>query len=538
MSTVAESQTQLGRRQRPWLRSEPAILGLVGAITLVGLLVRLSWFGNSLFGDELSTYFIVTGNSLGHVVYLLEGGHTADLNPPLYFILAWVAERVGDSAELLRLPSLLAGVAAIPLTYLLGARTIGRPAAVVGATLVALSPFQILFSTVARSFALLMLLTLLSTIALLRAIETWRRGWWAAYAALACATMYANYTCVFLLAGQFLWAAWTKPRARRPLSVATLAAALAYAPWLPALIEDSRSPGVKAIEFLNPFGLDSIRIGLGRWSIGHAGAELKTVPGDLAVVVIAVGTALALAGLVWRALAAARTGPRLRPSPGLVLVLVLALATPVGEALYSWLGPHSVWGAGQLNASTPGLYLAVGALLTGSGARLRFLATGMVVVGFAIGAVKMLDTDVQRPDYAGAADFIAGARAPGEPVLDVPLPTPGPLTALEAALTSDGMPPSRRYPVLRVGIPSRRAMLHAPPFAPLAAPPNDTVVRRAERMARGRRLFVVIGLAGRAASEAVDTLLSQAGGRPVLLADERYPGLAPVTVYEYRLGSG
>ena len=110
--------------------------------------------------------------------------------------------------ELLRLPSLLAGVAAIPLTYLLGARTIGRPAAVVGATLVALSPFQILFSTEARSFALLMLLTLLSTHRLAagdrgeacRVVGGLRR-------LLACATMYANYTSVFLLAGQFLWAA-------------------------------------------------------------------------------------------------------------------------------------------------------------------------------------------------------------------------------------------------------------------------------------------------------------------------------------------
>jgi hypothetical protein len=538
LSTVAESQAQLGQRQRLWLRSEPAMLGLVGGITLVGLLVRLSLFGNSLFGDELSTYSIVSGSSLGHVVYLLEGGHSVDLNPPLYFILAWMAERVGDSAELLRLPSLLAGVAAIPLTYLLGAKTVGRPAAVVGATLVALSPFLIFFSTEARSFALVMLLTLLSTIALLRAIETRRGGWWAAYAVLACATMYTHYTGVFLLAGQFLWAAWTEPRARRPLSVATLAAALAYAPWLPALIEASRSPGVKSIEFLTPFGPDAIRIAIGRWSIGQPYTELKTVPGDLAVVLIAVGTALAFAGLVWRALAAARTGPRLRPSPGLVLVLVVALATPVGEALYSLLGPHSVWNVRQLNASTPGLALAVGALLTGSGARLRFLATGMVVVGFVIGAVKMLDTDVQRPDYAGAADFIAGDRAPGEPVLDVPLATPGPLTGLEAALTSDGMPPSRRYPVLRVGIPSRSAMLHAPPYAPLATLPNGTVVRQAERIARGRKLFVVIGLAGRPASLIVDALLSQAGGRPVLLADESYPGLAPVTVYVYRLGSG
>src|SRR5204862_4242496 len=116
-------------------------------------------------------------------------------------------------------------------------------------------------------------------------------------------------------------------------------------------------------------------------------------------------------------------------------------------------------------ASSPGLALAAGALLSGCGARLRFLAAGIVLVAFSIGAVKMLDAAVQRPDYAAAAAFIDSSRGPGDPVLDLPLATPGPLTGLEAALTYDGTPPSRRYPVLRAGIPSRRAMLHARPYA-------------------------------------------------------------------------
>jgi hypothetical protein len=500
---------------------ERTILALVCGITLSGLLVRLPSFGDSLFGDELSTYYIVSGSTLGHVVYLLEGGRSVDLNPPLYFIFAWLAERLGDSSELLRLPSLVAGTAAIPLTYLLGARTVGRPAAIVGTGLIALSPFAIFFSAEARSFALVMTLALLSTLALLRAIETRSLEWWAAYAAFSSATIYTNYTAVFLLGGQFLWAIVTQPTLRRSLLVANVAAAVVYAPWLPSLIEDSASPGIKVPEQISPFGLGSLRIDLGRWSIGHPFAGLKTVPGDAAVILIVAGVSIAVIGVGWRMLAAARVGRRLRPSRGLALVLVLALSTPVGAALYSWLGP--------------GLVLAGGALLTSSGGRVRYLASGMVVAAFAIASAKVLEADVQRPDSAAAAEFIERARAPGEPVLDFPLVTPGPLTALEIALTSEGMPPSRQYPILRLGLPSRHAMLHGAPYAQLTTPALESVVRRADGMARGRNLFLVIGEAGPGTSRFVTDLVRRPGIHPTLVTRRIFPGFVPLSVYEYAL---
>ncbi len=503
---------------------------------MLGLLVRLPSFGDSLFGDELSTYFIVTGHSLGHVVYLLEGGHSIDLNPPLYFIFAWLAERLGESDELLRLPSLIAGIAAIPLTYLLGIRTVDRAAALVGSALVALSPFLIFFSTEARPFALLLLFTLVSTLALLRAIDTGRAGWWAAYAACSCAATYTSYTVIFVLAAQLGWALWTQPRARPALLLANAAAALAYLPWLPPLINDSGSPGVKVPELTTPFGLDSLRTALGRWSIGHPFATLSTVPGDLAVGLIVAGLAIAVVGAVVRVAGARRIGRRLRPAPGFALVLVLALATPVGEALYSWLGPHSVWDNRQLIASTPALALLAGALITGSGARLRVLAAGLVLAGFAIGATKLLGASTQRPDYADAAAFIAHAARPGDPVLDVPLATPGPLTGLEAELATDGLPPSSDHPVLRVEMPPRRAMLHSPPYAELPTPPTDSIVARAKRLARGHSLFLVAPWSGGFGSALVDATLKPQTAGLRRVAARTFAGSIPISVYEYRGG--
>src|SRR6266540_2301771 len=100
---------------------------MVAAITMVGAAVRLVLLHDSLFADELSTYWIVSGNSLGGVVSTV---HTdAEITPPLYFVLAWLTTRLDLTAEMLRAPSFLGGVAAIPLVYLLGLRTVGRAAA-------------------------------------------------------------------------------------------------------------------------------------------------------------------------------------------------------------------------------------------------------------------------------------------------------------------------------------------------------------------------------------------------------------------------
>ena len=107
--------------------------------------------------------------------------------------------------ELLRLPSLLAGVATIPGVYLLGVRTVGRSAGLVAAALTALAPFMAFYSTEGRGYAVMMALLLASTLALLTAVDDGRRRWWVLYALATCLTMYTHYTAAFVLATQLAW---------------------------------------------------------------------------------------------------------------------------------------------------------------------------------------------------------------------------------------------------------------------------------------------------------------------------------------------
>ena len=60
-------------------------------------------------------------HSFGHVL-----GADLQNNPPLFYVLAWASAKLGDPDTSIRLPSLLLGTAAVPMTYALGLRTAGR----------------------------------------------------------------------------------------------------------------------------------------------------------------------------------------------------------------------------------------------------------------------------------------------------------------------------------------------------------------------------------------------------------------------------
>ena len=262
------------------------VVALLSAVTVAGLLLRLPSFRDSLNGDEVSTYFIVVGHSLGGVLLLVHSNQ--ETTPPLYFVLAWFTKGLlGNQAQSIRLVSLVAGTAAIPLTFLLGRLTVGRRAGLVGATCVALSPYMIFYSTQARPYMLVLFLALLSTLALLRAIDTGRVTWWVAYAACSCAAAYTHYTVVFILIVQLVWALWTRPQARRALVVANVAVGVAYLPWLGGLREDLRAPNfIGALTPVNPATIRDINENF--W-IGHPITPIGSLPGTFTVTLAGAG---------------------------------------------------------------------------------------------------------------------------------------------------------------------------------------------------------------------------------------------------------
>jgi mannosyltransferase len=500
---------------------------IVACLTAVGIAVRVVMVQDSLFADELSTYWIVSTNGLGGVISTV---HTdAEITPPLYFVLAWLSTRLDLTAELLRAPSFLAGAAAIPLTYRLGLRTVGRPAALVATAITALSPFMIFYSTEARGYELMVVLVMLSTLAMLSAVEDGRARWWIAYAACSSAAVYTHYTAVFALGAQLLWVLWAHPNARRAALLANVGAAVAFLPWLGGLIADLNSPTTKLLGELEPFNLNTIRASLEHWSIGYPFAfqntALRELPGVVALGLLALGVGAALLGAGTRL-----TRGRWRPSQGranrgVVLIIALALAAPVGEAVVSAFG-NDVFGTRSLAVSWPAFAILLATLLVAARGPLRIVCVALVLAGFGIAAAKMTQARFQRPDYHAVAEFIDQHASRGDVVIDVAVLSPGPLTGLDAVLDQ---PPR----IFRVGVPQERDHPFTV-FDPVESAAK--VTSRAAAAAHGRHIFVVTqripaGIPGRPTYQEQARAVTAALPRAYRQVRERsYTGILTLTV--------
>lgn len=468
-------------------RKSWAVPLLLTTMIVVGAGLRLPWFGDSLYGDEVGAFFDVSGHSLGRVLYLLSG-HSPELNPPLYFVVAWASERLfGTSAQSLRLISLLSGMAAIPLTYLLGSWTVGRRAGMAAAAIVTLCPFLVFYSSEARPYGLMLVLCLGSTLGLLKALRSGGRGWWVVYGAASCAAMYTHFTSVFLLVAQFCWAFVTHASSRRALLAANLGAAVGFAPWLPNLVRTAHSPGTRLYGTLDPFTLDAVRLGLGHLWFGSPEQPITTIPGLAAVALALAGLGCALLGV----LVATRGSSRIRlcvASP-FALVLLLAFAAPLGAGLYSAFRP-SVWDSRNLISSWPGFAVLLGAILTHPRTVWRVPALALVLAAFAIGSIKMLSPSYHRPNYEAAAGYINQTGTDHEPVVNWPDFSPGPPSELEVALDIQGS--ARRHPVLRLGAAPLAEVLRAPPYTSLLPQPGETVAHEAVSLARSGKFYLVL----------------------------------------------
>lgn len=129
-------------------------LWLVCAVTGVGAVLRLiglDW--QSLWMDEVS--------SLRNALAFGRGGigelASVDQVAPLHSIVLWLSTSVGGWTETsARMPSALAGIAIIPLTYAAAARMLGSArVALLSAGLVAISPFALYYAQEARMYALM-----------------------------------------------------------------------------------------------------------------------------------------------------------------------------------------------------------------------------------------------------------------------------------------------------------------------------------------------------------------------------------------------
>jgi hypothetical protein len=292
-------------------------LGVLGAAVLVGACLRLTQVAAQvLIDDEWHAVHQVLTHTPREM--LLDFGY-ADYSIPLGILDWWEAKAWGLSELTLRWPMLFCGLATLVMLPLYVARRLGRPTAAVFALLLAISPLLVIFTRMARPYAITLLLGWIAHGAYQR-YHTVPRGRWIAGTAYALSAAIATW--LHPVVGAFavaplLWGFAQLRNARaterrdhffRWFRLALATGVLIAAAVLPPLVVHPGSLAAKSgINFPDAQTL------IGVWYAWF---------GTSSTVVVLICAALAAYGapVVWRTLAVARTG-----ALGVVLTLLLVV---------------------------------------------------------------------------------------------------------------------------------------------------------------------------------------------------------------------
>jgi 4-amino-4-deoxy-L-arabinose transferase-like glycosyltransferase len=418
LSTLYEAAREVAR-------ARSRTFWIVAGLTVLAAALRFATLGAQAYHhDEIVTASRVLRADFRHAMEAVGFSESA---PPLYYALAWLWTQLTGTGELgLRSLSALAGVATVPVAYLLGAELRGRRTGIVAAALVAVNPMLVWYSQEARGYALLALLSAVAALYFVRALgprdvpsprgpygrssdgtlSGGRRDLtlWGAFSALALAT---HYFAIFPIALEAAWLLWRRGRAAMAGLWIVLLAGLALAP----LVVHQASLG-------HAEWIGGRSLGHRLWEAGVtfvAGETGDVIARPETVLPAAVPLLAVIAGLL---LLAARGDRRERRAGGLMLaVAAAAIAVPLALALVAP-GKDYVIGRNLLPALVPLLVAAaIGATLRG--ARRGGAAVAAVLVAYSLGFCIWagLSPALQRPDWDAVAAHLGEPEAPRATVL-------------------------------------------------------------------------------------------------------------------------
>ena len=184
----------------------------------IGALVRFATLASQ---DYWFDEYLTVGIIQLHPADIIDRTIGNDTSPPLYFLIAAGWERVFGTDEVaLRSLSALFGTATIPIAYAAGVALGSRRAGLFAAALTASSPLLIWYSQEARPYALFALLSTISFLCFVHALNGRGRGWLGGWVAASVLALGTHYFAIFLIVAEAAWLLWRSAGARRSAAIA------------------------------------------------------------------------------------------------------------------------------------------------------------------------------------------------------------------------------------------------------------------------------------------------------------------------------
>jgi mannosyltransferase len=222
----------------------PAVARFAPVIAASALMAYFGWWGlarESAMGNDEVVSRYAAGLSLGQLVQLLR---RVDIVHGLYYLMlhGWMA--VGTSPAVLRIPSVIAMVAAAALMVILARRLTGSGwAGLFAGLIMVLTPSISYYAQTARSYALVLACVLAETLALLSALQAERANpasdrntrQWLIYGALVTLSAYLNEMALLVLPAHAITVLLTR-YGRRTARRWAVTSVIAFVLALPVLI--------------------------------------------------------------------------------------------------------------------------------------------------------------------------------------------------------------------------------------------------------------------------------------------------------------
>lgn len=386
------------------MRDRSRAFWIVAGLTVLGAALRFATLGVQAYHhDEIVTASRVLRVGFGHAMDAVGFSESA---PPLYYALAWIWTQLTGNGEWgLRSLSALAGVATIPVAYLVARELRGPRAGVIAAALVAANPMLVWYSQEARAYSLLGFFCALSLLFCVRALRN-RAGddkrdfvAWGVFSALALAT---HYFAIFPLVAEVLLLARRRGKA------------ILSGLWIVAL----------AVLLLAPLAIHQMSYGhaewIGKFTLGHrlGEAAITFMIGETGDIIgrtekpgpALVPLALVLAGLALLVARGSRGERRAAFVP--LAVAGVTIGIPLLLAIL-FVGKDFVLTRNLLPALVP-LLVGLGVALSVRRARLLGTAVAAVLVAysFAFSIWASADPDLRRPDWRAVAHHLGEPEGP------------------------------------------------------------------------------------------------------------------------------
>ena len=367
-------------------------------------LFRLGY--QSEWNDEAVSVAIAKGTTQQILTNQFHSRHP----PGYYLLLHYWLNWLGDSDQMLRLLSALAGILSLVVMYQLGKSLFNQEAGLVATAVTATMPFHLFYSQEIRSYSLLFFLAALLMLCHVKIWQSKGKKWWIVYLLTGLAGMYIHYFFALIIGtvGLHFILRWWRIRSNSPWQafiIIHLAMGLLYTPMLSWIFNEAEKGNyfARSVEFGAYVSLPlTFSIGL-------------FLPGIL----VMIGFALILVLVLITLLQAGRAFKQATPERTWLVFSLMAYWVPV-TLLYAvslvWL-PLTT--PRLMMTAVPGLYLflAWGATMTKEWLFNLILVIGLIGLGLVADYNWLFSPQHQRPPIRELIAALEEEVQPGERII-------------------------------------------------------------------------------------------------------------------------